>query len=504
MAASGAPADSTEAQGPTDMQLSDLLGLAGVAPRALTGQAEITSLTDDSRQVVPGACFLAVRGAEADGHAYIPQAAEAGAAAIICEDPAAVPADLACAVVDQMRHAVGPLGQAFHGWPARKLITVGVTGTNGKTTMTWVLKQMLEHAGLSPALLGTVVYQTGGQDRAAATTTPGPLALAAMMAEMIAAGRTHLVMEVSSHALDQDRIGGVDLQVGVMTNVTGDHLDYHGTQEAYLAAKLKLFERLLPSATAVINRDDATGDRFAEASNGQVIWYGLSGAADVSARIDAIDIHGARFSLAVGDESAEAVTPLIGRHNIYNCLAAIAAARALEVPLGQIVSALANVRNVPGRLQRVESGKPFDVFVDYAHTDDALANVLSALRPVTQGRLVVLFGCGGDRDRTKRPRMAKVAQDLADHVFVTSDNPRTEDPDAIISEIVAGFDRDGLARSVILPDRREAIAAAIGYALPDDVVLIAGKGHETYQIIGTQRLAFDDAAVAADVLSESG
>ena len=199
-----------------------------------------------------------------------------------------------------------------------------------------------------------------------------------------------------------------------------------------------------------------------------------------------------------------ATTPLIGRHNIYNCLAAIGAARALDISLEEIAGALAGVTNVPGRLQRVESGKSFEVFVDYAHTDDALANVLSALRPVTQGRLIVLFGCGGDRDRTKRPRMAKVAQDLADQVFVTSDNPRTEDPDAIIAEIVAGFDGDGLARSVILPDRREAIAAAIGYALPDDVVLIAGKGHETYQIVGKQRLAFDDVAVAADVLTESG
>lgn len=486
------------------MQLSDLLGLAGVAPKALTGQAEVSSLTDDSRQVGPGACFVAVRGAEADGHAYIPQAVQAGAAAIICEDPATVPPDLACAVVGRMRHAVGPLGQAFHGWPARKLITVGVTGTNGKTTMTWVLKQMLEHAGLSAALLGTVVYQTGGPDRAASTTTPGPLVLAAMMAEMVAAGRTHLVMEVSSHALDQDRIGGVDFQVGVMTNVTGDHLDYHGTHEAYLAAKLKLFERLLPTATAVINRDDGTGDRFAGATSGQVIWYGLSGAADVSARIDTIDIQGARFTIVAGDASVAATTPLIGRHNIYNCLAAIGAARALDISLEEIAGALAGVTNVPGRLQRVESGKSFEVFVDYAHTDDALANVLSALRPVTQGRLIVLFGCGGDRDRTKRPRMAKVAQDLADQVFVTSDNPRTEDPDAIIAEIVAGFDGDGLARSVILPDRREAIAAAIGYALPDDVVLIAGKGHETYQIVGKQRLAFDDVAVAADVLTESG
>ena len=482
------------------MRFSELVQAAGIQPRQVSGDAAITRLTCDSREVEPGACFVAIRGHDADGHDYIPAAIERGASAIVCEDSSAC-GDMPTAVVASARHDVGPLAQAFHGWPSRSLSVVGVTGTNGKTTVSWLLKRILLAAGHQPALLGTICYQTGRTDIPAATTTPDPVGLAEMMAEMVAAGQTHLVMEVSSHALDQERIAGIDFQAAVLTNVTSDHMDYHKTAEAYLAAKLRIFEPLGPSAVAVINRDDPAADRFLAASPGPTLTYGLSGAADRYARIETIDINGSTFALVGGEAETTMATPLIGRHNIYNCLAAATAAEALGVPPAAVAEALATVDHIPGRLQRIDTDRPFHVFVDYAHTDDALDNVLSALRPVTGGRLTVVFGCGGDRDRTKRPRMGRVAGELADRLVITSDNPRSEDPDKIIDEIVAGLDKDGLKRSTILPDRRQAIAAALAQAAEQDVVLIAGKGHETYQIIGGRRIDFDDVAVAAEILA---
>jgi len=486
------------------MRLSDLLNEAGLPARCHGGDADLTALTCDTRQIAPGACFVAIRGANDDGHAYIPAAVGAGAAAVVCEDPAAVPEGTPVAVVDDTRAAVGLLAQAMHGWPGRKLRVVGVTGTNGKTTVTWLLRHILSAAGHRPAMLGTIRYETGRRDVAAGTTTPDPISLAAMMAEMVDSGRTHLVMEVSSHALDQQRIAGVDLDVGVLTNVTSDHMDYHLTDAAYRRAKRRLFEALGASATAVINRDDPVADDFMAATQAPTVTYGLSEAADLWARIVTIDIHGTHMTLCGRGGETPFATPLIGRHNVYNALAAAAAAQALGVTMPVIASSLAEATAVPGRLQRVPSERPFEVFVDYAHTDDALSNVLSALRPVTQGRLIVVFGCGGDRDRTKRPRMGCVAETLADRLVITSDNPRSEPPEDIIEQIVGGLSDDGLARSTILPDRREAIAAAIAQAEGGDVVLIAGKGHETYQILGPRRVDFDDAAVAEEVLTPSG
>ena len=470
-------------KGPHPMRLSELLSTAQLAGCELTGDTEVTSLVCDSRQAGPGACFVAIAGTRDDGHRYIPAAVAAGCSAVICQDHAAAP-DVPTAVLADTRQAVGPLAQALVGWPARKLITVGVTGTNGKTTVTWLLRRSLEMAGHRAGLLGTIRYETGPRTLAAQTTTPDPIALAEMMAEMVADGRTHLVMEMSSHALDQHRAAGIDFAVGVMTNLTGDHLDYHGTMEEYLSAKLELFRSLAPTAAAIVNRDDPAGDVFAEASAAPITWYGLSPAADVQGRIERIDIDGTGFAIVTAAGETPVATPLIGRHNVFNCLAAASAAVALGVDLDTVASALADVPHIPGRLERVPTDRDFAVFVDYAHTDDALVNVLSSLRPVTDGRLIVVFGCGGDRDRTKRPRMARAAQTHADRIVITSDNPRTEDAQAIIDEIAAGLDRSGLARSRIEPDRRTAIAAALDLAEAGDVVLIAGKGHETYQIIG--------------------
>jgi len=482
------------------MRFRELLAAAGLRALQQTGDAEVTDVVADSRRCRAGCCFVAVRGTGRDGHAYIPSAVEAGAVAVVCQDPSAVPEGLAWAVVEDTRVAAARLAQAIHGWPVRRLTCVGITGTNGKTTVAHLIRAILTAAGQSPALLGTIGYETGRRSLEAHTTTPDPITLAELAAEMAADGRTHLVMEASSHALDQRRIAGVEFQVGIFTNLSGDHLDYHHTMTEYQAAKRRLFEELAPEAVAVVNRDDPAGPDMAAATKGRVCWYGLSPAADLWPRIERIDSSGTDFTFLCGSEKVPAHTPLIGRHNVLNCLAAALACKEMGVGLPVAAEALGTVRYIPGRLQRVEAGAPFATFVDYAHTDDALRNVLSSLRPVTSGRLLVVFGCGGDRDRTKRPRMARVAEELADEVVITSDNPRSEEPEAIIEEVRAGLSAGGRLRATVEPDRRKAIELAVRLAGPGDVVLIAGKGHETVQILGDRRIHFDDVEVAAEAI----
>jgi len=483
------------------MRFTDLLTSSGLDVRSLRGQAEVSRVTDDSRRCREGDCFVAVRGTAVDGHRFIADAIDAGASAIVCENASDIPpsdAAVAVAVVRKTRRAAGPLAQAMLGWPARKLTCIGITGTNGKTTVAHLTRSVLGRTGCDAGLLGTIQYETGERTAPARTTTPGAIELATMCAEMVAAGRTHLVMEVSSHALHQGRTAGIDFAAGVFTNLTGDHLDYHRTMKRYLAAKRKLFKQLPPDASAVINRDDPAAEEMIRATVAKPITYGLNPLADVRARIGAIDATGTKFDLIYDGSETPVSIGLIGRHNVYNVLAAASACLAVGLQPGQIAEALGEVPAVPGRLQRVECDTGFDVFVDYAHTDDALSNVLKALRPIVRGRLIVVFGCGGDRDRSKRPRMAGVAEQLADVVVVTSDNPRGEDPDAIIGEILAGFSDLGRSKTQVQGDRRAAIRLAIESARPGDVVLIAGKGHETYQIIGSRRTDFDDVAVAAE------
>ncbi len=417
-----------------------------------------------------------------------------------------MPKEVACAKVQCAAAALGPIAQAFFGWPARKLRLVGVTGTKGKTTFTYLVRHILSHCGINTGLLGTISYEFAGKTIPAENTTPGPVLLAEMMAQMVNSGVTHAVMEVSSHALHQHRAAGIPFAIAAFTNLTGDHLDYHGTMDAYLDAKALLFEGLAASAAAVINRDDPAWEKLAKSTAAEVVLYGIDGAADSAADLTArairISPRGTSFELAVADGPNRKVsTNLIGRHNVSNCLAAAASCLALGIKLEAIVEALQTEVIVPGRCQRVQGPSDFDVFVDYAHTDDSLANTLSALRTLTKGRLIVLFGCGGDRDRTKRPRMAKVAQELADVVVLTQDNPRTEDPKQILSDILVGFEEDGKATLKVEPDRRAAIELAISQAATGDVVVLAGKGHENYQIIGTQKHHFDDTEVAAECLA---
>lgn len=483
------------------MSLTQLLSAAGVEPLDRRGNPPVLSLCADSRKAQPGCCFVAVKGPVADGHRFIGQALAAGASTIVCEQPAPEGA-VGWVQVASAAEALGKLAQAWHGLPSRKLQLIGVTGTKGKTTFTHLVRHVLTRAGAKAGVVGTIRYEWPGQSLPAPNTTPGQLQLAEMMAVMLADGVTHMVMEVSSHALHQHRTAGLEFGVATFTNLSGDHLDYHHTMEAYLDAKAMLFDRLSPQAVAAVNADDPASRTIAQRSTGRVLWYGLDGPAELRGQIQQLTAAGAVVELTHRRKSATLRTNLLGRHNVANCLAATAACLGLGMDLREIAVALSEPLAVPGRLQRVGGAEGFEVLVDYAHTDDALDNALSAVRPLTENRLVVVFGCGGDRDRSKRARMARVAQNRADRIIVTSDNPRSEDPQQIIDDILEGFDAAGRAKLTVEPDRKAAIEQAVAEAQPGDVILLAGKGHETYQIIGSTRRHFDDAEVAAAALAD--
>ncbi len=505
--------------GPWSMAFDRLVCGAGLA-RAWAGPVNptISAVVEDSREVRPGACFVAVRGTQADGHDYIDAAVRAGAAAVVCERAIEVGPGVACLRVADARGAAGRLAARLYGLDELQrqgqFKVIGITGTNGKSTFCFLVRSILRQAGCRSALIGTVQYDLCSRTIEAHMTTPPAATLMSYLAEAADQGATHAVMEVSSHALDQGRCDGVRFAVGVFSNLTGDHLDYHKTMDAYLRAKKRLFDGLDVDGVAVINAEDPASEKMVSDCRGRVLRYGIAGSAaddgglDVVAAVRELTAAGTRFDLrarypARGGKvfTCPVDSALVGRHNVQNCLAAAGAAVALDVDPEIVAAGLEAMRLVPGRLQTVETGDAgFAVLVDYAHTDDALANVLSALRPLTRGRLIVLFGCGGDRDRTKRPRMARTAARLADRIVITSDNPRTEDPTAIIAEIMTGFEPGDLAKVTVEPDRRAAIELAIGGASAGDVVLLAGKGHETYQIVGKQKFDFDDAKVASEVL----
>lgn len=489
------------------MTLSELLARAGLnsSPTSDARSVHITSLTDNSRVVTPGTCFVAVRGVRADGHQFVRNALAQGAAAVVVDRDIPDLGDACVIRVDDSRVALARLAAAWHGLHGShndRPALVGVTGTNGKTTVTWLLRSILRSAGQACASMGTIEYDVIRERRAAPLTTPGALSLCAHLAEARDAGATHAVLEVSSHALDQRRTDGLEFRGGVFTNLSGDHLDYHQSMEEYLRAKLRLFELLPTDGFAIVNADDPVAHRVIRASNAPVTTYGFEKpGADVTATCrrmgldrTILNVHTRRFTLTVS-------LALVGEHNIHNALAAIGAAEALGCHADAIKAGLEAVRGVRGRLERVDTnGHGFSVFVDYAHTDDALHHVLQTLRPLTTGRLICVFGCGGDRDRGKRPRMAAAVGETADIAFVTSDNPRSEDPDHIVDQVMAGFTRTTKCAITREVDRRRAIGAAVATAKPGDTVLIAGKGHETYQLIGDQVLSFDDVAVARSFL----
>ncbi len=489
------------------------------------GNPDIAGLDYDSRRVQPGWCFIAMKGETTDGNRYIDAALAAGAIAVVSDDPKVAPkGDVAWAQVPHGRRALARLSANFYKRPAEKLANSGITGTNGKTTTSFLLESILQAAGRKTALIGTVEYHVTGKVLPAPHTTPEPLELNQLLAEALRNGATESVMEVSSHALAQQRVFGIPFDVAIFTNLTRDHLDYHKDFDDYFAAKCALFEGVGtdPPRFAVINIEDEYGKKLAKSSKArsQVLTYGVAQGDFHADKVD-VGMNGTRFDVVTPDGTISLWSPLIGRVNVYNVVAASAAAFARNCPPEAIASGVERLTRVPGRFERVDSGQPFTVVVDYAHTDDALRNLTklagefvschcpchlgAAVHPVPcckngrTGRVITVFGCGGDRDRAKRPLMGEAAGRGSDYVILTSDNPRSEDPMAVISDALPGLERSRTPFTVE-PDRAQAIALAIGRAGPGDIVLIAGKGHEKMQITRDGAHPFDDVEVARAAL----
>ena len=481
------------------MQLKTLL--ASIPVREVIGPLDRTveSIAYDSRRVQRNGLFVALRGEKSDGHQFIDQAIDKGATVIVAERNGSNPR-ATTVLVENTRPVMADLSAAFCGYPVRKLRMAGVTGTNGKTTTTFLIKHICENAGVRCGLIGTVRYEIADRVLPATRTTPESLDVQELLEQMVNAGCRAAAMEVSSHALAQERTRGLEWNVAVFTNLTQDHLDFHGTMENYFAAKAKLFTGLATQKkktkpVAVINLDDSYGQTLVDRLDKKValVTYGMGARADFRASNYRMEFGGTSYQLDARGKSYLVRVPLIGRFNVANSMAALAAANSLGIGLREAVLSLGKSPQVPGRLELVPAKRQFQVFVDYAHTPDALLNVLKTLRELRPHRLLVVFGCGGDRDTQKRPLMAEVVEGNADFAIVTSDNPRKEDPEAIIAEIEKGFASKKYEK---VTERAQAIARAVELAQPRDIILIAGKGHETYQEFADHTIPFDDAQVA--------
>lgn len=460
------------------------------------GDVAVRGVAQDSRLVRSGDLFVAWRGTEADAHDFVAEAVSKGAAAVVVERPvdAAVPQ----LVVSDGRLAAALAAESVMGYPSHEMLTVGVTGTNGKTTTALLVRHLLSPE-IPTAVIGTLglVDREGVRPGTEALTTPGPVQIAVWLRELADGGMEAVVIEASSHALEQARLDGVRFDVAVFTNLTRDHLDYHVDMTGYLAAKAHLIDLVDPEGTVVVNADEPAWSAL-HAGGRRLRTYSVDGPADVRVSRLGLGALGSSFTLHVDGEAHEARVPLVGRYNVENALAAVTAARAAGVPIRRIVDRLATAPPVPGRLEPVAS-EPFSVLIDFAHTPAALEGALAAVRPLTERRLIVVFGAGGDRDRTKRGPMAEAAGRLADLVVLTSDNPRTEDPESIIDDLAAALEAVDYIRHA---DRREAIRLALESARPGDTVLLAGKGHETYQVVGTEKLPFDEHEIVREVLAD--
>jgi len=470
----------------------------------------VSGIAYDSRSVSHGDLFVALKGLRADGTAFARQAIERGAAAIVSEQDRPADAAVPWIVVQDARLALAHLSAAFYRDPSREMRTVGVTGTNGKTTTAYLLASIFEASGVRCGVLGTVAYRVGPSPadvREATRTTPEAPDVQKLLREMVDHGCGACAMEVSSHALSLRRVDGTTFAAAIFTNLTRDHLDFHSDMEDYFRAKRRLFEMLPRDAPSLLNVDDPRGASLADAG-GRPVTYAISRPADISPGPLSFSLEGLTFDVRTPRGTVHVRSSLVGRPNVYNILAAVSTAVALDLPFDAIERGLRALAGVPGRFEIVS--RPADdvtVVVDYAHTDDALKNLLETARPLAKGRLITVFGAGGDRDRTKRPLMGAVAGSRSDVIVITSDNPRSEDPDRIIDEILRGVTQDTRReemRLLTIPDRREAIEKAVALARAGDLVLIAGKGHEKYQVIGGKTLPFDDVAVARDALAKRG
>jgi UDP-N-acetylmuramoyl-L-alanyl-D-glutamate--2,6-diaminopimelate ligase len=477
---------------------------SGVRLRSLFPDAEfvgvwnrpIHACSADSRACQPGDLFIARVGTVSDGHDHADEAISRGASAILTER--LLPVDVPQCIVPDTRVAHGQLCQALAGDPSRSIKVIGITGTNGKTTTTCLIASILQAGGFQPGLLGTLGYCDGDTTDRAPLTTPSTPVLADWLRRMVVNGCTHAVMEVSSHALAQHRIAGVAFDAIGVTNVRRDHLDFHGSLTAYRGAKRRLFEQLSPEGFAVVNADDPVAANYLTGFNGPALTIGMTNHAEVSATLVERCVSEQTFLLNAGCDTIPVRTRMIGDHHISNCLVATAIGLTYGIDLHDIVRGLEAIEHVPGRLERIECGQSFGAFVDFAHTPDALACTLKTLREVTAGKLICVFGAGGDRDRQKRPLMGTIAEELADMAIVTTDNPRTEDHEAIAREILSGCKH--CDEIEVVCDRSSAIRRALSLAEPNDCVVVAGKGHEDYQIIGNERYKFDDRQVVRDWL----
>jgi len=465
---------------------------------------EVKAITDDSRQTVTQSLFIAIEGTRCDGAVFIEEAIKKGARIIVKKPSSLVP------------HLVGPLARKvfilnvtdtkkflreitrrFYGHPSSQVKTIGITGTNGKTTVSYLIESVLKQGGYPCGVLGTVNYRFGRQTFPSLNTTPGVIQNQDFLFRLAKKKIKYCVMEVSSHALDQGRVDLIDFQCAVFTNLTSDHLDYHQTTKNYFQAKAKLFQKLSSHAYAIINVDDVFGKRLLSMTKAKVLTFAIRGTADIMAQDIRSGVEGSKFFVKTPKGSFPLKTSLIGLHNVYNILAVVGAVFSQGIRLRSIQKGIEHFTCVPGRLERIEGGQDFSVFVDYAHTEDALKNVLTSLREMVQGKIIVVFGCGGDRDKTKRPKMGSVASDLADYVILTNDNPRNEEPQTIVDQIIAGARHRNY--EVIL-DREEAIQRALHLAKTGDIVLIAGKGHEDYQIFKDKKIHFDDREIVRKIL----
>jgi len=489
------------------MNLSEVLQGIGASSPSRANEIGITQVTCDSRKVQPGALFFALHGAKADGNAFVQDALKRGAACIASEESAlnALPAGVAWIQVREPRKALAIAAANFFGHPANALQLVAVTGTNGKTTTTSLVDAIVKASGAKAGLFGTIAYHTPRGDYPAPNTTPESVDLQGFLAEIRDSGGKYAVLEASSHALSMERLWGCHFQAAVFTNLTREHMDFHKTFEDYFAAKRRLFEGTGAGApeVAVVNSDDEWGKKLTSLAK-QTVTYGLASRADITTKKFQLTFEGLSFIAHTPNGKVQVSSPLVGRINVYNLLAAIGAAQALGLSNEVIEKGIRNLENVSGRFQRIDLGQPFFVIVDYAHTDDALENLIRTARELNpKGRIITLFGCGGLKDRTKRPVMGEVAGRLSDLTILANDNPRKEDPLKIISDIVVGLQKTA-GKYLIEPDREKAIGVAMDEARAGDIVLLAGKGHENYQILADRTLDFDDREMARRALRERG